>query len=178
MVVNRIRADVQLSVTQVQEALGMPVAQVIPPAPEVSFQAATRNLPMIQVQIGGMLSMQYSRLAESIAERINRMISADQYSADINRPGSLVKEARHLVAFTGAGMSTPSGIPDFRSKGTGMWERYRPDGSRLADHLPHQPKTLLGLETPDCCARSGSAQPNPAHLALAQLGNSRPARRP
>jgi DNA-binding response OmpR family regulator len=70
VIVNRIRADVQLSVTQVQEALGQPVAQVIPPAPEVSFQAATRNLPMIQVQIGGMLSMQYSRLAESIAERV------------------------------------------------------------------------------------------------------------
>jgi pilus assembly protein CpaE len=70
VVVNRIRADVQLSVTQVQEALGIPVSQVIPPAPEVSFQAATRNLPMIQVQIGGMLSLQYSRLAEAIAERI------------------------------------------------------------------------------------------------------------
>ncbi len=71
VLVNRIRADVQLSVTQVQESLGMPVSQVIPPAPEVSFQAATRNLPMIQVQIGGMLSLQYSRLAEAIAERIS-----------------------------------------------------------------------------------------------------------
>jgi pilus assembly protein CpaE len=70
VVVNRIRADVQLSVTQIQEALGQPVAQVIPPAPEVSFQAASRNLPMIQVQIGGMLSLQYSRLAESISERV------------------------------------------------------------------------------------------------------------
>jgi DNA-binding response OmpR family regulator len=71
VIVNRIRADVQLSVTQVQEALGITVSQVIPPAPEVSFQAATRNLPMIQVQIGGMLSLQYSRLAEAIAERIS-----------------------------------------------------------------------------------------------------------
>jgi pilus assembly protein CpaE len=70
VIVNRIRADVQLSITQVQEALGQPVAQVIPPAPEVSFQAATRNLPMIQVQIGGLLSLQYSRLAEGIAERV------------------------------------------------------------------------------------------------------------
>lgn len=70
VIMNRIRADVQLSVTQVQEALGMPVSQVIPPAPEVSFQAATRNLPMIQVQIGGMLSLQYGRLAEAIAERV------------------------------------------------------------------------------------------------------------
>lgn len=70
VLVNRIRADVQLSVTQVQEALGVPVAQVIPPAPEVSFQAATRNLPLIQVQIGGMLSLQFSRLAEAVAERV------------------------------------------------------------------------------------------------------------
>jgi CheY-like chemotaxis protein len=70
VIINRIRADVQLSITQVQEALGQPVAQVIPPAPEVSFQAATRNLPMIQVQIGGLLSLQYSRLAEGISERV------------------------------------------------------------------------------------------------------------
>jgi CheY-like chemotaxis protein len=70
VIVNRIRADVQLSITQVQEALGQQISQVIPPAPEVSFQAATRNLPMIQVQIGGLLSLQYSRLAESIAERV------------------------------------------------------------------------------------------------------------
>ncbi len=70
VVVNRIRADVQLSVTQIQEGLGIPVTQVIPPAPEVAFQAATRNLPMIQVQIGGMLSLQYSRLAEAISERV------------------------------------------------------------------------------------------------------------
>jgi DNA-binding response OmpR family regulator len=70
VVINRIRADVQLSITQVQEALGQQVSQVIPPAPEVSFQAATRNLPMIQVQIGGLLSLQYNRLAEQIAERV------------------------------------------------------------------------------------------------------------
>jgi CheY-like chemotaxis protein len=70
VIINRIRADVQLSITQVQESLGQPVAQLIPPAPEVSFQAATRNLPMIQVQIGGLLSLQYSRLAEGLAERV------------------------------------------------------------------------------------------------------------
>jgi pilus assembly protein CpaE len=70
VIINRIRADVQLSITQVQESLGQPVAQLIPPAPEVSFQAATRNLPMIQVQIGGLLSLQYSRLAEGLSERV------------------------------------------------------------------------------------------------------------
>ncbi|MFX0102094.1 MAG: NAD-dependent deacetylase [Candidatus Hodarchaeota archaeon] len=33
---------------------------------------------------------------------------------------------KHAVVLTGAGVSTPSGIPDFRSKG-GLWERYNPD---------------------------------------------------
>lgn len=70
IIINRIRADVQLSITQVQETLGHQVSLVIPPAPEVSFHAASRNLPMIQVQIGGLLSLQYNRLAESIAERV------------------------------------------------------------------------------------------------------------
>ena len=37
----------------------------------------------------------------------------------------LVEEAREIVAFTGAGISTECGIPDFRSPG-GLWTRYRP----------------------------------------------------
>ncbi len=37
----------------------------------------------------------------------------------------LIDEAETVVAFTGAGISTESGIPDFRSPG-GLWTRYRP----------------------------------------------------
>ncbi|MBT5518416.1 MAG: NAD-dependent deacetylase, partial [Rhodobiaceae bacterium] len=36
-----------------------------------------------------------------------------------------VEEAKHVVVFTGAGMSTDSGIPDFRSPG-GVWTRMAP----------------------------------------------------
>lgn len=36
-----------------------------------------------------------------------------------------IKDSRHLVVFTGAGISTESGIPDFRSKG-GLWEKVQP----------------------------------------------------
>jgi Flp pilus assembly CpaE family ATPase len=53
-----------------QEILGMPINQVIPPAPEIAFQAANRNIPMIQVQIGGVISQQYGSLAERLTQRV------------------------------------------------------------------------------------------------------------
>jgi DNA-binding response OmpR family regulator len=68
--INRIRADVQLTLTQMQEILGAPIAQVIPPAPEIAFQAATRNIPLIQVQIGGVVSQQYNHLADRLIQRV------------------------------------------------------------------------------------------------------------
>lgn len=42
----------------------------------------------------------------------------------IDRASALVKEARKVVAFSGAGISTESGLTDFRSAG-GLWERFR-----------------------------------------------------
>ncbi|MDX6728449.1 MAG: NAD-dependent deacetylase [Baekduia sp.] len=44
----------------------------------------------------------------------------------VARLASLVREAGSVVALTGAGISVPSGIPDFRSPGTGLWENVDP----------------------------------------------------
>ncbi len=65
---NRVRADVQLSVTQVQEELGIKIAQVIPPAPEIAFQATRRKIPIIQAQPDGLIAQQFNRLAEMLIE--------------------------------------------------------------------------------------------------------------
>ena len=43
----------------------------------------------------------------------------------VHRAAHLMRTARHTVALTGAGLSTESGIPDFRSPG-GVWARFRP----------------------------------------------------
>lgn len=39
----------------------------------------------------------------------------------------LLQNANHTIVFTGAGMSTESGLPDFRSKDRGLWEKFNPD---------------------------------------------------
>ncbi len=62
--VNRARSDIQLTLPQMQEALGTPIALLMPPAPEMAYQAATRAVPLSLVQPESLLSQQFSRLAE------------------------------------------------------------------------------------------------------------------
>jgi NAD-dependent deacetylase len=80
----------------------------------------------------------------------------------------LVREAGSVVALTGAGISVPSGIPDFRSPGTGLWENvdpmevahidaWRADPQRFWKFYGHRFQTLEGK------------QPNGAHRALVEL---------
>jgi NAD-dependent deacetylase len=85
----------------------------------------------------------------------------------LDRAAGLLARAERIVVFTGAGVSTDSGIPDFRSPG-GIWTRYDPrqlgfrryvsdpDARRLAWRLRRE---LHHLE----------ARPNPAHLACTRL---------
>jgi len=49
-------------------------------------------------------------------------IPAIEFAAD------LLRQAERTMVLTGAGISTPSGIPDFRSEGTGLWSRDEPLG--------------------------------------------------
>ncbi len=69
VMINRIRADIQLTITQVQESLGITVAQVIPPVPEIAYQAALQYLPIVKLQPDGLIAQQFKRLAEIIAQR-------------------------------------------------------------------------------------------------------------
>ena len=42
------------------------------------------------------------------------------------RLAEMIRESESVVALTGAGISVPSGIPDFRTPGTGLWEDVDP----------------------------------------------------
>jgi NAD-dependent deacetylase len=84
------------------------------------------------------------------------------------RVAELIREAGSVVALTGAGISVPSGIPDFRSPGTGLWtgvdpmevahiDVFRSDPERFWHFYGNRFQTLEGK------------QPNGAHRALARL---------
>jgi len=86
----------------------------------------------------------------------------------ITRAARILRRARHTVALTGAGMSTPSGIPDFRSPGTGLWERADPMRVASIHAFRRDPQAFYEWIRP--LARILlSAHPNPGHRALATL---------
>jgi NAD-dependent deacetylase len=90
-------------------------------------------------------------------------------TTDLDRAATLLGEARRLVVLTGAGISTESGIPDFRSPG-GLWTRYDP--TKLTFD-----KFCASAETRRTYWEMGNelfpalrdAQPNTAHRVLAAL---------
>ncbi len=87
---------------------------------------------------------------------------------DVRRAAELLLAARRAVALTGAGISTPSGIPDFRSKGSGLWERYDPMEVASLTAFRYHPERFYEWIRP-LVSKMLSAEPNPAHIALARL---------
>jgi NAD-dependent deacetylase len=89
----------------------------------------------------------------------------------ITDAAALIKNSKKILVFTGAGISTESGIPDFRSAG-GIWDRYNPSDFYLQNIISN----------PDCRRRywemsseyydvMKKALPNQAHLALKRIEN-------
>ncbi len=78
-----------------------------------------------------------------------------------------IKNARHLVAFTGAGISVESGIPPFRGD-DGLWSKYDPQVLDLG-YFHQNPLESWEVIKEIFYDFFGNAQPNPAHIALAQL---------
>jgi NAD-dependent deacetylase len=94
-------------------------------------------------------------------------VSDSRAEREVARAIALLRASARAVALTGAGLSTESGIPDFRSPG-GVWERFRPiefadfvrSEAARREHWRYKRETIpimLG------------AQPNAGHRALARL---------
>jgi CheY-like chemotaxis protein len=70
VVVNNIRSDMQLSINEVSNMIGKPIATVITPAPELAYHSAVRAIPMIELKPDGLIAQQTHRLSEAIAQRV------------------------------------------------------------------------------------------------------------
>jgi NAD-dependent deacetylase len=82
----------------------------------------------------------------------------------------LVLSSSNAVALTGAGISTESGIPDYRSPGTGLWERIDQSVVSLEGFLSDP--TRYYSYALELYSIRRSAKPNSAHCLLAELEKS------
>ena len=85
----------------------------------------------------------------------------------IIQAADLIRNAKRLVAFTGAGISVESGIPPFRGP-EGLWSRYNPQVLDLTFFQQH-PEDSWKVIKEIFYDFFGKARPNPGHLALAEL---------
>lgn len=84
------------------------------------------------------------------------------------RAAAVVRTSRRAVALTGAGISTPSGISDFRSPGSGLWNQVDPERVASIQGFRRDPTAFYNWFG-DTARQIYAAVPNPAHRALAEM---------
>jgi NAD-dependent deacetylase len=85
----------------------------------------------------------------------------------IKKTVQAIRRAKKVVAFTGAGISVESGIPDFRGP-SGLWEKYDPMEYATIEAFSANPKKVWTM-LKEMGGLLEKSRPNPAHLALAKL---------
>jgi NAD-dependent deacetylase len=85
----------------------------------------------------------------------------------IQRAARDILQSKKTIAFTGAGISVESGIPDFRGA-QGLWQKYDPE-EYAHIHAFHSNPDKVWLMLKDMFELIMTAKPNPAHIGLAEL---------
>ena len=85
----------------------------------------------------------------------------------IRQAADLLAHAKYAIALTGAGVSTESGIPDFRGEG-GIWEKYKPEIYGNIQAFLKDPLKFWEMAQ-KVAPKLMDAEPNPGHVALAEL---------
>jgi NAD-dependent deacetylase len=89
-------------------------------------------------------------------------------STEAQQVADLLRDAERAVVLTGAGISVPSGVPDFRSPGTGLWENVDPMEVAHIDAWRRDPERFWSFYA-QRFASLVDKQPNEAHRAVAEL---------
>lgn len=87
---------------------------------------------------------------------------------EAERLAELIRDSSCTVALTGAGISVPSGIPDFRTPGKGLWEKVDPMKVAHIDAFRSDPAAFWEFYRPRLHGLGG-VEPNRAHEVLAEL---------
>jgi NAD-dependent deacetylase len=85
----------------------------------------------------------------------------------IHRAAEMLLNAQDAIVLTGAGVSTESGIPDFRGDG-GIWEKYKPEIYGNIQAFIKNPAKFWELAQ-KVAPTLFKAKPNPGHIALAEM---------
>ncbi len=93
---------------------------------------------------------------------------AGQVTSAAEELAGLIAASDRVVALTGAGVSVPSGIPDFRTPGKGLWAKVDPMAVATIDAFHSDTKRFWDFYRPRFHDLADK-EPNPAHTVLAEL---------
>ena len=96
-------------------------------------------------------------------------MAIEDIDAKLFNVANLIAKSKNTVVFTGAGVSTESGIPDFRSPG-GIWSKYDPEDFTYQKFLSSSKARKIHWEVySGGNLLSDDIKPNPAHYAITEL---------
>lgn len=109
-----------------------------------------------------------SKLVKMGLSFLGGLVEEQNLDSLADRVADLIINAKRVVVFTGAGISTESGIPDFRSPG-GIWDRFDPDDFTYHKFVTDPEARRRQWQMLREGGLTTKAKPNPAHYAIAEL---------
>ena len=97
-----------------------------------------------------------------MADRVDQLVTM------LQSIGEKLRNAQHVAVLTGAGISAESGIPTFRDAQTGLWSRFNAEDLATVQGFRRNPEAVWNWYT-ERRNIALQAQPNAAHLALAEM---------